>query len=508
MSAVTDIHSRKPVVGATVDATAQLATITPGELLAEHLSGTPVRAVASARRALVARGMRFATVGPDPAAITPVCTVSARDLPVVEVLAALAAQDPTGVLVIETPDDVFAFEVHRGRLTGARGLGPLDQLEPFVAEVHRRHPERFGHDDTIGRDHPAWMRVARAFVEERVLDQLALGRLPGTRMTLIRGDVEWIGTRLPPSLGPTLGHVLLEQARRFDEMPRIDSALGDLDRIVVPLSEPGLRPKQAERSGPSNDWDFFSDPDPAAIAEWEDAVEMFKLCDGESSLAELVDSAMLGRFRGLLALRMLASTRCIVIIDPVHRVPQNAATNVPQVVTLRAAAGNEAPLPAPVPMPMPSLVSTDLPAAAPTAETSSTGYSIIAKRPPALTRGQATPPPPAIARSRAGTPAVRRTARPSPEPEARRPTPPAPPVSLETCASPSAALPDVAPPESPASASITTREPVPDESTSRAARSRVAGRALDSALPSANVVMVVLAATGLVALAAALVAFV
>lgn len=504
MQVVTDIHSRRPAVGTTADATAQLASITPGELLAEHLSGASVRPVANARRALVARGMRFATVGPDPAAITPVCTVSARDLPVVEVLAALAAQNPTGVLIIETPEDAFAFEVNRGRLTGARGLGPLDQLEPFVASVHRRHPERFGHDDAVGRDHPAWMRVARAFVEERVLDQLALGRLPGTRMTLIRGDVEWIGTRLPPSLGPTLAHVLLEQARRFDEMPKIDAALGDLDRVAVPLAEPGERPQHVERSGPSNDWDFFSDPDPAALAEWEDAVELFKLCDGELSLNEVVDTAMLGRFRGLLAMRTLVSTRCVVLIEPVLRdSPAEEEAALPPVVSLRTAtAGNDAPLPAAV---------------------ADTSYSIVTKRQTPNARREPELPP-AIARSRA-TPAVRRTARPSPEthrpaaPQRQTPIPAQPKAQIQPQFQAPAARVEPAPVsgevhidislETPESSSITSRElVVAEESTSRAARSRVAGRALDSALPSANVVMVVLAATGLVALAAALVAFV
>lgn len=451
-------------------AAVQLATISPGELLAEHLSGKGARVVEDGRRMLVARGMPFATVGADPATITPVCAVSARDLPVVDVLAALAAQDPTGVLVIEAPDDAFAFEVDRGRLTGARGLGPLDQLEPFVAEVHRRHPQRFGPDEAIGRDHPAWMKVARAFVEERVLDQLTSSRVPGTRMTLIRGDVEWVGTRLPPGIGPTLGHVLLEHARRFDELPKVLDVIGDLDRVAVPLAEPGDRPAPPPRSESGDDWDFFSDPDPAALAEWDDAVAMWSLCDGESSLREVLDAAMLGRFRGLLALRTLATARCIVLIDPLP-VPKRAAD-----APASAAADSVAAV-----IPLRTAIEND-----PSPAASQTGYSIVARRAP--TRAGLV--------DRAAKPAVPQAVAASRRAASSAPKSSAPPPSATSPAAPPPTPPEAAPPPSGDAGA----------STSRAARSRAAARVLDGALPSPTTVMVVLGATGMLALVASLAA--
>src|SRR5688500_16933430 len=97
------------------------APVTPSELVAQHLGGATARAVSDHRRPLVVRGVTVAFVGTDPAAITPMCVVSARDLPVVDILAALAAQDPTGVLVIEAGDDAFSVEVIPGTLPGARG---------------------------------------------------------------------------------------------------------------------------------------------------------------------------------------------------------------------------------------------------------------------------------------------------------------------------------------------------------------------------------------------------
>lgn len=474
------------------------ASITPSELLAEHLSGAPARVVLQGRRNLVARGMVFATVGPDPAAITPVCAISARDLPVVDVLAALAAQDPSGVLVIETQDDAFAFEVDRGRLTGARGLGALDQLEPFVAEVHRRHPQRFGPDEEIGRDQPGWMKVARAFVEERVLDQLTLGRTPGTRMTLIRGDVEWLGTRLPPGVGPTLGHVLLEHARRFDELPKVIEMLGDLDRVAVPLAEPGERPHHAPTHG-SGEWDFFSDPDPAALAEWNDALAMWSLCDGESSLRELIEGAMLGQFRGLLALRTLAAARCIVLIEPLRRGEPTIVDDTPsaEIIPLRAP---------------PELVEELEPEPEPPPGESLTGYSIVARRTPLRAgrlevttslRAPVNRPEP----RRPTPPVTTRRATPT---DARRPTPadPVPPrIDFDPPTAPMSPV-EFAPvddeyPAPPVDVAPAPAEPDPSP---RAARSLAAARALDGALPSPTTVMVVLGATGIVALVASAVA--
>ncbi len=530
-------------------------SITPSELLAEHLSGASARAVGEGRRTLVARGMAFATVGPDPAGITPVCAVSARDLPVVDVLAALAAQDPSGVLVIETSDDAFVFEVDRGRLTGARGLGPLDQLEPFVAEVHRRHPQRFGPDEEIGPDHPAWMKVARAFVEERVLDQLTLGRVPGTRMTLIRGDVEWLGTRLPPGVGPTLGHVLLEHARRFDEMPKVLGSVGDLERVAVPLAEPGERPLPPANVKAADDWDFFSDPDPAAIAEWNDALAVWSLCDGETPLREIIDATMLGHFRGLLALRTLVKARCIVVIDaPIQ--PRRLGEAAP------VTGGVEADV-----IPLRSRGAESRPAveAEPGDDDVGTGYSIVARRAPGRIRSDVVapasrverrpPPPPRVdleprrptpvepaprRPTPAGTSASRRASPPTDvaallaarAEAARRPTPrdfptELPCSNLATHDEWSARLdgplehPSAAAILEPGGASDTAEQASAGESFAsgtrpasesqpsaaisiRAARTMAVGRALEGALPSPATVMIVLGVTGIVAFVASL----
>ncbi|MBX7079243.1 MAG: hypothetical protein K1X88_08675 [Nannocystaceae bacterium] len=445
--------------------------VTPSELLAEQLAVGPARVIAEGRRNLVMRGLPVATIGSDPGRVTAVCAVSAAEHPAVDVLAALASQDPSGVLVIETVDDAFAFEVTAGRLTGARGLGALDQLEPHVAEVHRRHPERFGPAAELGPDAPAWMKVARTFVEERVLDQLQLCRAPGARLTLVRGDVAWMGTRLPPHVGPTLGHVLLENARRIDERAKVNAALGPRDRLVVPLSEPGPRPpsKPAPQQGDAEAWDFFSDPDPAALAEWDDALLVWSLCDGSSSIAEIVDAAMIGEFRALLALRTLVVARHVVLVEPRPSAPP-ASESGAQVVQLHA-------------------IVPGLPTPAPVEPEPETSYSLVLKKPRKRTRPPEppSPQPPALDLH---APAPR-----APAPRAPTPPPPQPPAE---------AL-DVAPTPMPAPA-VPVAAPAVEREAPVAAATMVAARVLDRALPSATMVMIVLGATGVVATVAAAIA--
>jgi len=515
--------------------------VTPADLITQHVAGTTARPLARGRRTVVLRDIAVATVGPDPAGVTPMCAVSARDMPVVDTLAAVAAQDPSGVLLIETRNASFAFEVTGGRITGARGSGPRGQLEPWVAEVHRRHPERFARDRALGTAAPAWLEVARAFVEEHVLDQLALCREPGARLTLARGDIQWIGTRIPAHVGPTLRHLLLEHARRYDEEPRILAALGELDRVAVPLREPGPQPsaKPAAAAGEDEGWDFFDDPDPAAMAEWDDAVRIWSLCDGQSNIAEIVDEALLGRFRGLLALHTLVKAGHVMLIEPSHRRPAPASGEHPLAEVIPMMREQEArndehemevdadPAVSSVVRPIVRLAPDDAIASDPDWEEHSTAYSFVLRKPaprrkPARADGPVPPPPPwaakpsvakvpdAIDRMIAevvdpifdGAAATRREAIVDTAADTRREAIPEVDGPAETrremILDPGTAPIDLEERTAPTTAASAT--------STRAGASRSVGQVLDRALPSALFVSIALATTGLVAVAAAVLA--
>lgn len=517
--------------------------VTPSDLITQHVSLDATRPVARTRRILQLRGLPVATVGPDPASVTPMCAVSARDMPVVDTLAAVAAQDPTGVLLIETKDVAFAFEVKHGRIIGARGTGPHGQLEAWVAEVHRRHPERFPTTSSTNAETPAWLEVARSFVEEHVLDQLALCREPGARLTLARGDIEWVGTRIPEQVGPTLRHLLLEHARRYDEEPRIMAALGSLDRVAVPMREPGKRPSAAPRKANASeeDWDFFDDPDPAALAEWDDAVRIWSLCDGQSTLAEIIEVALLGRFRSLLALQTLVKAQHVVLVDPGKRAkaPSGeyelaAVIQMPRAVELDddddAAAASADPAISSVQRPIVALPPEDVIASDPDWEENSTAYSFVLRSPkprrrPAARNSGPVPPPPPVWADRsskkvmdpidaamaevladAGSEAERTRREPLPElgaEDTRReaiaaledPAETRREMVIDPCTSPIDVADEPQPVASP-----------PESTTTRASASRSVGQALDRALPSPRFVTIALALTGTVAMGAALIA--
>lgn len=517
--------------------------VTPSDLITQHVSLDATRPVARTRRILQLRGIPVATVGPDPASVTPMCAVSARDMPVVDTLAAVAAQDPSGVLLIETRDAAFAFEVKNGRIIGARGTGPRGQLEAWVAEVHRRHPERFAAIGSTAPDAPAWLEVARAFVEEHVLDQLALCREPGARLTLARGDIEWCGTRIPEHVGPTLRHLLLEHARRYDETPRIMAALGSLDRIAVPMREPGRRPTSTERkhNADENDWDFFDDPDPAALAEWDDAVRVWSMCDGTSTLAEVVDDALLGHFRGILALHTLAKAQHIVLVDA-NDGPATTSGERPLAAVIPMSRGYElrdddeveVSVPAASASVDPASSSAQRPAVAlshddvitsdpPDWEENSTSYSMVLrkpkprKRPAARPAASPPPPPPPKWNSRHETKvvldpidaAMAEVLDDGPQASAqatRR-------ESFVDVAAADTRREAIVDADGPAD---TRREPIVEadmhsfdvelETESQAAASRTVGAAIDRALPSARLVTIALALTGVVATAAAVIA--
>jgi len=272
--------------------------------IAEVLTGG-LRCVEARRCLKVARRV-VATMNGDPSRLTPLSAVSADGLPVVEVLAAVAASHPTGLLVLESTnaeDRSAAFAIDSGRVVGASTGGPLGRMETWVAEVHCRFPERFGSAK------PAWADEARTFVRERLLEGLERSRVAGSRMVFLRGDVQWHGPQLAIQEAPALEHVLLEHARRSDEMPTLTKQCGDLRRVVVPLCPPPDDPSQ--RISTDDSWDLDDEPDPLVLAEWADVRALWMQVDGEASAQEIMDSTMLGEFRSLRALATLLQRESI-----------------------------------------------------------------------------------------------------------------------------------------------------------------------------------------------------
>lgn len=262
----------------------------------------------------------MAKVSTDVARLNPITATSSTDMPALEMLAALAGHDPTGVMLVEDAHGTggFAFNLERGRVTGARGSGDLDDLKVWAKELYTRFPERVttpppGEASTPG---PEWVGIAKDFVREHALDSLEYSTTPGTRITLLRGDITWQGPLLPSGSGLGLQHLLLEHARRHDEVPRMKSKLGDLGQLALPMYEPGPMPPGGKPTptGDSEDWGDAM-PDSASQAAWDLARAVYHLCDGQRSLTDLAEHSMFGRFRTLEALVLLAKSQSVIVVE-------------------------------------------------------------------------------------------------------------------------------------------------------------------------------------------------
>ena len=379
-------------------------TVTTTELLSTQLQATQPREVGT--RTLTVGGVAVALVSTDVARLNPITATSSAELPALEMLAALAGHDPTGVMVVEDAagGSGFAFNVEHGRVTGARGPGAFHDLKLWAKELHTRFPERVttpppGETDAPG---PEWVDLARDFVREHTLESLESTTTPGTRITLLRGDVEWQGPTLPSDVGLGLQHLLLEQARRHDELPRMLQKLGDLGQLALPMYEPGPLPPGGKPT-PTGDADGWGDaePDPANRKAWDLARSVYHLCDGQRSIAELIDYGMLGRFRTLEAVILLAKSQSLIVVDAPNKAEPPPAPKVLK-------------LPAP-PRPRPQAAPLEDPSRP------STGYMLRRRaRERVQMPGDARPEP---VRPRVAVKPRKPTRRPPPPPAAKPPAP-------------------------------------------------------------------------------------
>lgn len=277
---------------------------------------------------LIVGDLPVAIVASEGARINPMRTTSAHGMPVVEMLAAMAATDPTGVLALESADGRrgFAFEVVGGRVTGAQGTGEFGQLERWSAGIHARFPDRF---KAGNKGMPLWVQLARTFVSTRVLEALVDSAEVGTQMTFVRGEVQWIGTRLPTDQGVRLSHLLLDYARVSDETPKLEQRLGSTTQLVVPISHPPAEPvAEAPKEDPDG-WGFLDEQEPGDDEEWKDACAVWSLCDGVMSIEELIVAAMLGRFRTLSALARLRDAGHVVLGEAPDRIRRGSEPIAP-----------------------------------------------------------------------------------------------------------------------------------------------------------------------------------
>ncbi len=276
--------------------------LSTGELFAIGGSETSFT-ITESKHELVVAGLTVALVSSEFSKLSPMRSTSAIGMPVVETLAGVASQQPSGLLALESSDGSWgaAFDISSGRIAAAQSVGELGQLEQWGAAVHHRLANRFGRSAGT----PLWVELAHEFVWITALESLGRAAAVGTQMTFIRGEVDWIGSRLPPARAVKLSHVLLEHARQVDDLPSLERRVGPETTLVIPLrrpTEPLVLPRKAQ-SG--DDWAALGNDSEEELAGWRDACAIWEICDRESTVADIVDRSMLGRFRAMRALAIL-----------------------------------------------------------------------------------------------------------------------------------------------------------------------------------------------------------
>lgn len=230
-----------------------------------------------------------------------------------EVIASFVGMRPCGVMIVDggagsTP---YAFNLRKGRLCSAVGTGAFETLTKWILERDRRDRQRSspvpGADDD-----ERWLVRAREFVEECLLDALWRSHGSGSTILLVQGEVHWLEDEIDAQRAPDLQFLLLEYARRSDELPRLLTQVGDLEHTAIPRQALGTFPERSDAKGGK---DFFDEPDAAAMLEWRDVQEVFEWCNGVATLADAINGAMVGHFRGVVALVTLVRLGAITVVD-------------------------------------------------------------------------------------------------------------------------------------------------------------------------------------------------
>ncbi len=329
-------------------------TVLPDTLTTEELLSALTRAPAPQgvdTRTLSVGGVPIARVTTDPSHLNPITATSSEGMPALEMLAALAGHEPTGLVVVEgmRSDAGYAFVLEHGRVTGARAPGPRGDVAAWADALRERFPERLGTPAT-SVDDAEWVEFAADFIREHALEALEASARPGTRIALLRGDVTWIGDTIPANSAPGLQHLLLEQARRQDELPRMLGKLGDLNQLALPMYAPGPLPPGGKPTamGPAAEWGDAR-PDGATSESWERSRALYPMCNGQRSIADLVEEGMFGRFRTLESMIMLAKAQSVIIVESPKSEPEPARGRV---VALHGRPASSPPAPPPAPPPL------------------------------------------------------------------------------------------------------------------------------------------------------------
>ena len=260
------------------------------------------------REFVILGGRPVATVSGDRARVHETQSVSARGFSSMTLLTSLASSDLSCVVVVRHEDSGLALAVERGRVVGAFGTGARGSMQAWSKAARTQELQRCRTDNAgVG------VGLVKMFIERCTLEHIALVDEPGARLSVLRGDVTWVGSKLEVEHAPGLQFLLMELAREHDDCNNLQPRLEPLSRYAFPASSPpdssGPRHLQAVPEAEDDFGGLVDDAD----GQDEDQVlrQIWKLCDGRTTLEGLLAQSLHGRARTLRALDTLHKQGCI-----------------------------------------------------------------------------------------------------------------------------------------------------------------------------------------------------
>lgn len=217
-----------------------------------------------------------------------------RDFPVGEILQLLGNQKKTGCLVLDAGGTRSQIYVLDGRIVSTRepGLGKDDRLLLFLKTIHRLSDEQFAGIESIRRESHRDLEdllVNGRYLEPEELSSDLERQILDDLMQMTRwnsGSYEFDPERRwpnPPLVRLSIEGVLIEVARRGDELKRYNEALPDRGEVLLVRDLP--------------------DPNEPLTEEERD---LFGIMDGRHTVDEVIEHASLTEYEATEALfRML-----------------------------------------------------------------------------------------------------------------------------------------------------------------------------------------------------------
>lgn len=260
-----------------------------------------------------------AQVSHDPRLVNALVSTSAEAMPAIELLEGLSLQNPSGVVVVEHGEEGLAFALDMGRIVGALGTGALGLIENWCESAQAQGLQTDPNQST-------WMAMAAEFVQRCVLDRLEIATRVGSQVTVYRGEVEWVESRIETEAALPLSHYFMELAREVDERSILLKRLAPLNRRAYPTREPTppakaqVEMKRAKKITETSFAGILEEAPEELNHELEqehaNTLLVWSLCNKKRSITEICQLCVLGSTKTLHALLKLYQDHNIILTTP------------------------------------------------------------------------------------------------------------------------------------------------------------------------------------------------